>query len=87
MEDGSLTGDLLSCIHYVYRKGGREGGKGYILKGQNFFRSAHIIQNFLTTHPLDQKKKRQPHHPVSTRKVKYRQYDEMVEILMFKIEN
>ena len=53
------------------------------------------MQNFLTTPSLDQKKKLQPppppflHSPlpVLTRKVKYRQYDEMVERWMFKIEN
>ena len=52
------------------------------------------MQNFLTTPSLDQKKKLQPPRPlpplplpVLTRKVKYRQYDEMVERWMFKIEN
>ena len=93
MEDGSLKGGLLSCLHYVYCKGGRKGGQRIYFKRAKFFQIPPHHKEFLTTLPLDQKKKRQPlppplpHHPVLTRKVKYRQYDEMVKILIFKIEN
>jgi len=80
------------CIHYVYcsrgRGGGLPGGKRYFLRGKIFFISPHIIQRLLTS-PLLTKRKNDtpPPPPVLMRKIKYRQYDKMVQRLMFKIEN
>ena len=60
-------------------KGGGGGGRGYFLKGQNFLISpayyTEIFDNPRSWPALDQKKNRQPSHPVLTRKVKYGQYD------------
>ena len=51
-------------------------GRGEFFKGQNFSISPTSYRIF-----------GQSPHPVLTRKVKYGQYDEMVQRLMFKIEN
>ena len=63
-------------------RGGEGGGQRIYFKGAKFFQIPPHHKEFLTTPPPPP-----PHHPVLTRKVKYRQYDEMVEILIFKIEN
>ena len=55
-----------------------QGGGGEVRR--TFFKGANVFN-----HPLAQKKNMTP-HPVLTRKVKYRQYDKMVERLMCKIE-
>ena len=56
---------------------GAEGHREYFLKGQNFFRSPHIIQNFLTTPPPSL---------AEESKIIIGNTDEMVERLMFKIK-
>ena len=60
----------------MYTAGG--GGRGYVLKEQNFVRFPKHHTEFLDTHPppplLTKSQKMTPNpHPVLTRKVKYRQ--------------
>ena len=62
----------------MYTAGGKGkggGGRGYFLKGQNFLISPAYYTEIFDNPALDQKKNRQPSHPVLTRKVKYGQYD------------
>ena len=76
----TTTNDKATFIMYT---AGRGGGacRGYFFQRQNFLRSPLHHTEFLTTPPP------LPRHAVLTRKVKYRQYDEMVERWMFQIEN
>ena len=67
------------------------GAKDIFFKGK-ILEDAPTSYRIFDNPPLEQKKKynhRPPPlpHVVLTRKVKYRQYDEMVERWMFKIEN
>ena len=74
----------------MYTAGGLGGGQRIRLKRAKFFQIPPHHVEFFDNPPLDQKKKLKlppHHHPLLTRKVKYRQYDEILERFMFQIEN
>jgi len=76
---------FLGCIHYVHWRGDGGGGRGYFLKRQNISISPRHHTEFFDIPSLTKRKNDTP--SLSFRKVKYGQYDEMVQRLMFKIEN
>ena len=70
---------------------GVAGRKEIFFRGKNFFHIPSHHTGSFDIPSLEQKKKRPPPPPpppsILMRKIKHRQYDKMLQRLMFKIEN